>query len=355
MSKVAVFSDTHWGARNSSLIFLEYMAWYWREVFFPYCKANGITDVICAGDFFDNRNNVNLRTLHYVRKHFVKVLEDYGITLHIIPGNHDIFYRNDNEITSLEILEDSEYVRVYHEPTDQEIGELTFFLCPWINNNNYESTMEAMASSKADVMIGHLEVAGFKMYKHSVSEHGMPAETFKKFRRVISGHFHHPSTIGNITYLGSPFHLTWQDYDDKRGFTVIDTETKEEEYIENPHCLFTRIYYDDREIDYREQEVSDLENRFVELVVQHKEKEASYLDFINRIREVNTWAFEIIDKTQLVIGDEVSIDAEALKHDTLSLTKDYIKTVVDEDEVLLTSSLMSEIYDAAVELRSKGE
>lgn len=357
MSKVAIISDTHWGARNNSLIFLNYMKWWWREVFFPYCKENGITDVIHGGDFFDNRNNLNLLTMFYVKRFFLPLLDEYDVKLHIIPGNHDLYYRNDSEVTSLEVMRESFRALIYEEPTDVKIGDTTFFLCPWINKNNYDDTLKAMDNSSASVMVGHLEVAGFKMYKHSVAEEGMDRNLFKKFDRVFSGHFHHPSTIGNITYLGSPFHITWQDYNDARGFVVYDTESGEHEYVENETCLFTRIVYDDSNgVNYKKEPVDDLANRFVELVVEKKEKAAAYKDFVSRIHEVDTWSFEIIDKTELDISDlDIEVDAATMKHDTLTLTKHYINNAVDETEAKLTTQFVEEIYAEAVDLRSKGE
>jgi len=48
------------------------------------------------------------------------------------------------------------------------------------------------------------------------------AEDFKKFKHVYSGHFHLPSTKGNITYLGSPFQHTFNDVGSIRGYYIFD-------------------------------------------------------------------------------------------------------------------------------------
>lgn len=354
MSKVAIISDTHWGARNSSLIFLEYMSWWWENEFIHYCKENKIKEVIVAGDFFDSRTNLNTRMLKYVNK-FIKQIEDEGIFLHMIPGNHDLFYRNSNDIDSLSAIDRSPNVIVYREAQDVNIRDNLFFMCPWINQNNYESTLVAMKESKAKHMIGHLEIAGRKMYKHSSAEHGMEADIFKQFDHVYSGHFHHPSTVGNLTYLGSPFHITWQDHGDKRGFMVFDTEDASHEYVENTHCLFERIYYDDTEDSYTEMAVDHLENKFVELVVVKKDSEAELAHFVGKIREVNTWSFEVIDRTELELTGDEEVDAESLKHDTMTLTKSYMKEVVDEKEMARTVLALETVYDIAKEAQFAGE
>ena len=48
--KIAVLNDTHCGARNASDVFLDYFAKFYSDVFFPYCKQNGITQIIHLGD-----------------------------------------------------------------------------------------------------------------------------------------------------------------------------------------------------------------------------------------------------------------------------------------------------------------
>ena len=93
--------------------------------------------------------------------------------------------------------------------------------------------MKKIESTDAQVLMGHLEVKRFTMYKGFTNfDHGLDRKVFGKFDRAFSGHFHHKSTQDNITYLGSPhYQMTWSDYGDKRGFHIFDTETREIEFI----------------------------------------------------------------------------------------------------------------------------
>jgi hypothetical protein len=93
--------------------------------------------------------------------------------------------------------------------------------------------------------LGHLEIQGFEMFKGSISSHGEGRATFDKFDVVCSGHFHLRSTCGNIHYLGSHSQFTWSDYSDSRGFHILDTETRELTFIENPYKMFSKLFYDD--------------------------------------------------------------------------------------------------------------
>ena len=78
-----------------------------------------------------------------------------------------------------------------------------------------------------------------------VMDHGWDKEEFKKFDIVMSGHYHHKSDDGQVYYLGTPYEIYWNDWEDPKGFHVFDTETRELERIVNPYNIFNKIYYND--------------------------------------------------------------------------------------------------------------
>ena len=43
----------------------------------------------------------------------------------------------------------------------------------------------------------------------------MDPSIYKDFKQVFSGHYHHKSSRGNITYLGNPYQMFWNDYKDE--------------------------------------------------------------------------------------------------------------------------------------------
>lgn len=289
MSKVAIFTDTHLGARGGSSVFRNYFEWYYKYIFFPKLSESGVKNLLMLGDFFDNRNHVNLNDIEFVNNVFLPLLEEYDITMNIIAGNHDLAYKNTNAVTSLSVMQHSNYVNVLKdEVVEFDLDGQRFAFVPWINANNYSDFMQSLSDieDKHEVIVlGHFEINGFLMYKNSSRcETGIDQSVFKDFKEVWSGHFHHPSKIGNVEYIGSLFHLTWQDYGDSRGFYIFDTQTKEREYVENEYCLFTQILYSD---DAETLEDSDIEDycygQYVKIVIEEEYDKIKFMDFYSRV------------------------------------------------------------------------
>ena len=92
--KIALITDTHFGARNDSLIFSDFFRKFYENVFFPTLKERGITDVIHLGDVVDRRKFINYKTLNSMKEILFVPLKEMGGNIKIIVGNHDIYYKN---------------------------------------------------------------------------------------------------------------------------------------------------------------------------------------------------------------------------------------------------------------------
>ena len=99
--KIALITDTHFGARNDNLAFNEYFYKFWEEIFFPYIEKEGIDTVIHLGDVMDRRKFVSYKIAQDFRTRFIQRFVDKGVTLHMMVGNHDTFYKNTNDVNSL--------------------------------------------------------------------------------------------------------------------------------------------------------------------------------------------------------------------------------------------------------------
>ena len=288
--KIALITDQHFGGKSDSNSFNDYIAKFYTNQFFPYLKENRISTVIDLGDTFDRRKYVNFAILDKVRQYYFDVMRENHIQLHSIVGNHSTYYRNTNSVNSSNLLYGHyDNIEVYPEATTISLDGTIIDLIPWINSENYESTMYFIKHSKAQVAFGHLEVEGFAMYKNYVAGTGLQPSIFKGYELVASGHYHHKSNKGNVHYLGAPYEITWNDYDDPRGFHIFDTETRELEFIQNDYRLFEKIYYDDENwsTDFRSLDTSYYKDKIVKLIVENKTKIPEFETFLDRLYKSN--------------------------------------------------------------------
>ena len=223
--KIAIITDQHFGARKGADYIHNYFKKFYDNTFFPYLEKNKIDTIMDMGDTFDNRRNIDLATLEWSKKNYYDRLQAMGITVHTIVGNHTAYYKDTNEINTVELLlKEYKNVKVYSEPTNINLGGLDILLLPWINEENKLQTLEMMDTTKASVIMGHLELNGFVATRGHTMEHGMDTKVFDKFYRVYSGHYHTRSDNGKIYYLGNPYEMFWNDVKDTRGFHIFDTK-----------------------------------------------------------------------------------------------------------------------------------
>ena len=237
--KLAFLADPHFGARADSPIFHHYFMKFYDDIFFPFIIKENIKTLVMAGDFTERRKFINFVTLNKVRNYFIRRIKEIGITMICTVGNHDCYYKNTNEVNSLqELFSDIPNVVIFNETEEIMIDDTKVLLVPWINDENREASLKIINETDAKYCFGHLELNGFLMNRGQKSEVGFDVEPFKKFEMVATGHYHHKSDKENIHYLGSPYEMTFADINDPRGFHIWNTNTKELDFHKNPYKLF---------------------------------------------------------------------------------------------------------------------
>ena len=348
--KIALVTDTHFGARNDNQYFSDYFYKFYEEIFFPKLIEENITTVVHLGDVMDRRKFVSYKTATDFRKKFLNKVEEFNLDLHIIIGNHDTYYKNTSEVNSMEELVGDRF-KVYSNPEVVEFDEFPILFIPWINQNNYNLSMKALKSSTASTIMGHLDINGFAMNKGQILEqHGYDRQIFSRFETVFTGHFHHKSDDGQIYYLGSPYEIFWNDADDPKGFHIFDTETRELERVINPITIFKKIYYDDTEKDYTKEEVSQYKDHYVKLIVVNKKDLYGFDLFVDRLLDADTHEVKIIEDFSELDANNVSDDIVNNTEDTLTLLDKYI----DELDITLSKrrlkNTMKSLYNEAQDL-----
>lgn len=347
--KIAILSDTHWGIRGDSTAFLDYQKIFLDNVFFPYLREHGITQIILPGDLVDRRKYINFNTARRMREDFLDPIRREFVMC-VVAGNHDIYSRNTSEVNALdELIGNDDRIPFFTKPQETSIDGTAILLVPWINDENQVATLETIKNTKAQICIGHLELKGFEMQKGHVADHGMDAALFDKFDLVISGHYHTRSTKGNITYVGTPFQMNWGDWGEKRGFHILDTETRELEFVENPYSLFSKYVYNDENLD-QEALTKQLDNEhfegvYVKLIVE-KKTNPYLLDLaISYIESKGPLDLKVVEAQEIFSRDYEYVPNTEID-DTSTLLKRYIKDAGVTDAERLENLMLELLAEA---------
>lgn len=350
-----MITDTHFGVRGDNVIFLDNTKLFLDNVFFPYIDKHKIDTIVHLGDIVDRRKFININTAKRMREDFLDPIARRSIDFHIIAGNHDTYYKNTNNVNTINELIRNSYrnFKVY----DNEAGSVVFdktsiLLIPWICNENREHAINEIKSTKSQIVMGHLEIQGFEMFKGSIVSHGDDRATFDKFDMVFSGHFHHRSTDGHIYYLGSHAEFTWSDCNDPRGFHIFDTETREIEFIQNPYKMFRKIWYNDSDQDFLQTKIdySCLKNSIVKVIVTNKTNHFWFDKFIENIENENPYQIQIVeDNLNLNLLEDEDIINEA--ESTLDICQKYVDSyeVKNIDKNKLSKKII-ELYNEAMSI-----
>ena len=349
--KLCILGDTHFGARGDSLDFHKYFQKFYDEVFFPYLIENDIKVVFQMGDLFDRRKFINFNSLYLSRKYFFEKCERLGIKLHTLIGNHDVAYKNTLEVNSPSLLL-NEYnnIEIYEEFDTVDFDGVSIDVVPWICDDNVDDIFNRMKESKAQICFGHFEIAGFEMDRGNICESGIDKQSLSKYDVVLTGHFHHKSTDGNITYVGTPYEMTWADWNDPKGFHIFDTETREMNFVKNSFSMFHKITYDDGKTtfeDWKEYDFSKLKECYVKVVVLNKQNPFLFDHVIDSLYKAGVSDLSIVeDFTDVNVDLDQDIIDQA--EDTITILSKYIDNLTLDVEPEKLKTLMRELYVEAL-------
>lgn len=342
--RIALITDSHFGEKSDSALFLDYQQRFFDKVFFPYLKRHKIDTVFHLGDLVHRRKYINFNTLNRMRQMFLDKLDGY--TVHMILGNHDTFLKNTNKINSLRELVVNRYKFTVHElPIDVEIGGTSILMLPWIAPDIRAKTTKAIKSSRSGICFGHLELSGFLNNEGIELEHADKPESFDKFDVVCSGHYHTLAAKENIQYLGAPFQFTWNDYNTPKGFWVFDTETRKLQFIQNESNLFVKLYYNDSKytLDQMNEkaEISGIESAYCKIEVDEKTNPYTFDQFLAHVERLGPLDLKVIEKQHIVWLDDVDSAEDTLT--TLKKSADALEDVnVDKSKL---KSLLTELHN----------
>lgn len=338
--KILVLGDLHAGEKDGSLLMMEHQLKILSDVI-EYIQENNIERVFLTGDVFDVRKATNTNVLSQWKERFYDVLYGLGVEVDIIVGNHDAMYKNTlTPNTVHEHLSWYKNINIYSTPTEVQIDGVDFLMLPWICKENEEKSFEKIKNSESQVVMAHPEIVGASM-GGSVCEEGLALSEFDRFELVIAGHFHAKGVYQNVTYVGTPYELTWIDYGEDKGFHIYDTDDKSFTFHKLDNPLFFRFTYDeDKDMSY----VFDLElkDKYIKLIIENRADFEKYEKFLDRLQTLGMQDLKIVEPLMGLDAKDsvVEFNGELEIKSTEALIEDYILDLYPEKSKGLTKLML---------------
>ncbi len=220
LKKIACFTDIHFGKKANSSTHnqdcLDFITWFCEQV-----KADPEIDCVgFLGDWNENRSALNISTLNYSYQG-AKMLNDLGMPVYFIVGNHDLYHRHTREVHSVVPFNEFDNFVVVEEPTVRTEIHGSVLFCPYLFHEEYPSL-----SKYADIPMwfGHFEFKGFEVTGYGMKmPTGPEAKDYKGPKYIVSGHFHKRQVNENVVYMGNVFPMDFGDAGDTgRGMMTYD-------------------------------------------------------------------------------------------------------------------------------------
>lgn len=222
-NKIAVMTDIHFGLKNNSPTHNrdceDFIDW-----FIDTAKQHNCDTGLCCGDWHNHRNNLNIATMNASIRSLEKLGQAFD-NFYFFPGNHDLYFKENRNIYSVEFAKFIPGVTVIDQPTT--IGNVV--LCPWLVGDEWKSINKL----KGKYIFGHFELPSFMMNAMvAMPDHNeIQLNHFKNFDYGFSGHFHKRQQQKNMIYIGNCFPHNYADtWDDDRGMMILPWDQKPEFY-----------------------------------------------------------------------------------------------------------------------------
>lgn len=253
MNKILI-TDTHYGIKQNSSIWLNSQIDFIYNELIPYIKTIGECAVYHLGDVFDSRSSINPMVANKVRQTFIDLSKHCKGGVYIIAGNHDYYspIENEQNINSVDLIL-SNIDGVYLITKESKLITPTDLLMPWFEFYKYDTLKEKIKQHNPKNIFCHTDLLQLdNKYKNLL-----------KNVNIYSGHIHYPFFKNNFYNLGSTYALTFADCNSERGFYELDDNNHLQFHPAKNIIKFYRFYNDDIfSIDYK-----SIANDYVELYI----------------------------------------------------------------------------------------
>jgi len=236
---IAMITDTHFGVSNFDKTIFHYQLDFFKEQFFPFLLEHNVKDVLHLGDLCHHRQVMDIYIQQNLDREFFGFFEKNDIKLWLLVGNHDTYYKADNDISYVYTLEKYKSVVIIDKPFQHIFENKNFGFIPW----GYESELNKgiLHPDNISVLCGHFEMGD--ILENPVRS-TLKVSDFADYEEVLSGHYHSKIKNSTVQYCGSPYPMDRNDYGMQKGFWYYDITGKH--FVENTISpKFLKVEYND--------------------------------------------------------------------------------------------------------------
>lgn len=169
-------------------------------------QSQGFLYLVILGDLTDAKDRHPASLVNQIVTHFNKLRPG---RIYIVKGNHDYV---DSSLPYFSFLNLLVGVTFFIEPEWIDIGTNACLMLPHTNSPYYK--WNSLEFEKADYIFLHQTIEG-SMASNGHLLKGMPRNYFSrrgfKGKGIFSGDVHVPQILGDVTYVGSPYHVHYGD------------------------------------------------------------------------------------------------------------------------------------------------
>ena len=142
--------------------------------------------------------------------------------------------------------------------------------------------------------------------------------------------------------------MTWSDYNDPKHFHIWDTDTRELTPIRNPYTIYDKLFYNDRETNYDEYDITPHIDKHLKLIVVNKTNPEMLDRLLDKFYKVNMHELKIIEDYSDLDAGNVSDDIIERSEDTITLVDNYVEALpIDLDKDRLKTIIRESYVEAS--------
>jgi len=332
---VYLLGDLHIGIKNNSNEWFDIQNEFLIKWFIETIKADGFDpklDILFqAGDWNHVRESTNVRIANASHNIFKVFSETFPAGVHVILGNHDVYYKDRTDIHSLKdipLIFDN--ITVYETPKVLNInGKHKFLMLPWEHDSEQLSLKVGAHRGKADYILCHADIKDFKLNKFVKLEHGLSKDELKSFKKIYSGHIHIRQEYDNMSYIGTPYQLDRGDHGNIKGFYKLNMEGPDivETFFENTHSPKFVKYQAAAILNKNLNEIKEMfNNNFVDILIDSElAKMFPIAQFIELVKDSGHRLIEFYPYTSDKESKDIDIQ-DSYEYNIFDVLKEYLKS-----------------------------